>query len=122
MKHNYLTISQFKRQFGGSKWTVLRKLLQMRTDPDGNCLRPICKGGKIERYKPLYGQKSKEFETIDTPQGPRKRVKEPGTKAFLCPSCLGHFHPMVDSPMESSKIEPEDWFEIMFKMLSCRNG
>lgn len=99
MLTRYITENDFKRKYSTEK-LCMTALLNYRMSPDGRCFNPSC-NAHVREYKYMSGS---------------------ARKAFLCPRCLGHYYPMVDSIFDHTHIKIEDWFNIIFKMLSSRNG
>ncbi len=94
----YITDKDFQRKYGSQK-ACLTALLNYRISEDGLCFNG-CKA-PISNYKYL---------------------SETKRKALLCPRCLHHTYPMVDSIFNHSHVAIEDWFQIIYEMLRSRNG
>lgn len=95
----HITDNDFKKKYGSQK-ACLTALLNYRISEDKRCFNPNC-------YAPISGY---------------KHLSVSKRKALLCPKCLHHTYPMVDSIFQHTHVAIEDWFEIIFKMLSSRNG
>ena len=88
----------FKKKYG-SETACLKALLNFRMNKDGLCFNQLCKA-PIDRYYHL--------------------IK--GRRCFICSRCLKHYYPQTASIFDHTHISIKDWFEIIFRILICRNG
>jgi hypothetical protein len=95
---HHTTLQMLRKKYG-SETACQEALLQFRKSDDGICFNPDCKFSIDQFYK----------------------LSTKG-KYFLCTRCLHHFHVTVDSIMDHTHVDLSHWFEIIFKMLSNRNG
>lgn len=95
----HITDKDFQRKYGSQK-ACLIALLNYRISENELCFKPGCKS-PVSNYK--YLSESKR-------------------KALLCPKCLHHTYPMVDSIFSHTHVAIEDWFAIIFETLRSRNG
>lgn len=85
-------------------YTRLFAFLNGRLDGQENCLTQRCPG-IIKNYKHL-----------------KSRKDDRSRKALICPICLGHFHPLADSPFDNCKLTLEMMFRIIYDVLSSTSG
>lgn len=92
-----ISLKSFRKVFKTEN-DCLQVLLNIRI-PDKKCLTKDCPG-----------RTDRDF----------RRCKE--KRAYFCRICFKRFHPCVDSCFEKIKFEIPDAFEILFRMLFCRDG